>query len=266
MGIRITILGSGSAGNCTLIETDTTKLLVDAGLSGRQIAQRLALISRNLEEINGVVLTHEHSDHTRGLGVLCKTRPLPVYANRLTAEAVNTDPEWQDRVRISWRLFATGGSFEVGDLLVESFSVPHDAYDPVGYVIRHPNSGISIGVLTDLGHATKLVTDRMRSMDVLVVEANHDLKLLQEDAIRPWSLKQRIMSRHGHLSNDAAATLASEVASDKLRHVFLAHLSQDCNRPELAEQAVSHQLQKIGARHIKVEVTSQAKPTATLSL
>jgi phosphoribosyl 1,2-cyclic phosphodiesterase len=98
------------------------------------------------------------------------------------------------------------------------------------------------------------------------VEANHDLKLLQEDAIRPWSLKQRIMSRHGHLSNDAAATLASEVASDKLRHVFLAHLSQDCNRPELAQQAVSNSLQKVGARHIKVEVTSQAKPTATLSL
>src|SRR5271154_7382755 len=95
VGIRITILGSGSAGNCTLIETDSTKLLVDAGLSGRQIAQRLALISRNLEEISGVVLTHEHSDHTRGLGVLCKTRPLPVYANRLTAEAISTDPEWQ---------------------------------------------------------------------------------------------------------------------------------------------------------------------------
>ena len=266
MGIRITILGSGSAGNCTLIETDSTKLLVDAGLSGRQIAQRLALISRNLEQISGVVLTHEHSDHTRGLGVLCKTRPLPVYANRLTAEAVTTDPEEKDRVRISWRLFSTGGSFEVGDLLVESFSVPHDAYDPVGYVVRHPASGISIGVLTDLGHATKLVTERMRSMDVLVVEANHDLKLLQEDAVRPWSLKQRIMSRHGHLSNDAAATLAGEVASDKLRHVFLAHLSQDCNRPELAQQTVTTKLQQIGARHVAVEVASQVKPTATLSL
>jgi len=266
VGIRITILGSGSAGNCTLIETDTTKLLVDAGLSGRQISQRLALISRNLEEITGVILTHEHSDHTRALGVLCKTRALPVYANRLTAEAISTDPEWQHRVRISWRLFSTGGSFEVGDLLVESFSVPHDAYDPVGYVIRHPGSGVAVGVLTDLGHATKLVTERMRSMNVLVVEANHDLKLLQEDAARPWSLKQRIMSRHGHLSNDAAATLTSEVACDKLRHVFLAHLSQDCNRPELALQTVGNQLQKIGARHIKVAVTSQDKPTATLTL
>lgn len=264
--MHITILGSGSAGNCTLIETDTTKLLVDAGLSGRQIAQRLALIDRNLDQISGVVLTHEHSDHTRGLGVLCRSRPLPVYANRLTAEAVSTDPEWQDRVRISWRLFSTGVSFEVGDLLVDSFSVPHDAQDPVGYVIRHPNSGVSVGVLTDLGHATKLVTERMRAMDVLVVEANHDMKLLQDDAARPWALKQRIMSRNGHLSNDAAATLTSEVACDKLRHVFLAHLSRDCNRPELAQQAVEEKLRKIGAHHIAVAVASQDKPTATLTL
>jgi phosphoribosyl 1,2-cyclic phosphodiesterase len=264
--MHITILGSGSAGNCTLIETDATRLLVDAGLSGRQITQRLSLIGRRLDQITGVVLTHEHSDHTRGLGVLCRARALPVYANRLTAEAVTADPEWQDSVRISWRLFATGGSFAVGDLLVESFSVPHDAYDPVGFVIRHPGSGVAVGVLTDLGHVTKLVTERVRAMDALVVEANHDLKLLQEDTARPWAIKQRIMSRHGHLSNDAAATLTSDVACDRLRHVFLTHLSRDCNRPELAQQTVGEKLQKIGARHIAVTVSSQDKPTATLTL
>ena len=249
-----------------MIESDTTRLLVDAGLSGRQVAQRLALINRHLDQISGVILTHEHSDHTRGLGVLCKSRALPVYANRLTAEAVTAAPDWQDRVRISWRLVSTGSSFEVGDLRVESFSVPHDAYDPVGFVIRHPGSGVAVGVLTDLGHVTKLVTERVRALDVLVVEANHDLKLLQEDADRPWALKQRIMSRHGHLSNDAAATLASEVACDKLRHVFLAHLSRDCNRPNLAQQAVGEKLRKIGAHHIAVAVSSQDKPTATLTL
>jgi len=264
--MHVTILGSGSAGNCTLIETDTTRLLVDAGLSGRQIATRLALIGRNLEQITGVILTHEHSDHTRGLGALCKTRPIAVYANRLTAEAVAADPEWQDRTRISWRLFATGSSFDIGDLLVESFSVPHDASDPVGFVVRHTRSGISVGVLTDLGHVTKLVTERVRTMDALVLEANHDLKLLQEDTARPWATKQRIMSRHGHLSNDAAATLACEIASDKLRHVFLAHLSRDCNRPELAQQTVGDKLRQIGARHIVLAVASQDKPTATLSL
>jgi phosphoribosyl 1,2-cyclic phosphodiesterase len=264
--MHITILGSGSGGNCTLVESDTTNLLIDAGLSGRQIARRLALINRNVEQISGVILTHEHSDHVRGLGVLCKTRALPVYANRLTAEAVTTDSEWPPSVRVSWRLFSTGSPFEVGDLLVESFSVPHDACDPVGYVVRHPGSGAAVGVLTDLGHATRLVTERVRQLDALVVEANHDLKLLQEDAARPWALKQRIMSRHGHLSNDAAATLAGEVACDRLRQVFLAHLSRDCNRPELAQQTVSDKLRQIGARHIAVAVSSQDKPTATLTV
>src|SRR3984957_6491839 len=158
VGIRITILGSGSAGNCTLIETDTTKLLVDAGLSGRQIAQRLALISRNLEEINGVVLTHEHSDHTRGLSVLCKSRALPIYANRLTAEAISTDPEWQDRIRISWRLVFSGGPFRGGVPFIASCSVAPDSYSRVGYVVRLAASGIAGGVLPDIGHATKLVT------------------------------------------------------------------------------------------------------------
>ena len=266
VGIQVTILGSGSAGNCTLIETDTTKLLVDAGLSGRQIARRLALIGRNLEQLSGIILTHEHSDHTRGLGVLCRARPIAVYANRLTAEAIAAGSDWQEQVHISWRLFATGATFEIGDLLVESFSVPHDACDPVGFVVRHARSGVSVGVLTDLGHVTKLVTERLRTMDALVLEANHDLKLLQEDTARPWATKQRIMSRHGHLSNDAAATLACEVASDKLRHVFLAHLSRDCNRPELAQQTVGEKLRQIGARHVVLAVASQDKPTATVNL
>lgn len=262
--MQITILGSGSAGNCTLIETKATNILVDAGLSGRQIAHRLGLIGRHIEQVHAILLTHEHSDHTCGLRALCKDKALPVYANRLTAEAVATEPEGSGRVRISWRLFSTGAPFEIGDLTVESFSVPHDAYDPVGFVIRHGEQ--AVGVLTDLGHATKLVVERVRATDALVVEANHDLKLLQEDTARPWALKQRIMSRHGHLSNDAAATLVSEVVSDRLRHVFLAHLSRDCNRPELAHRVVDEKLRQLGADRVTVAVASQDAPTATLSL
>ncbi len=121
-------------------------------------------------------------------------------------------------------------------------------------------------MLTDLGHPTKLVTERVRQADVLVVEANHDVRLLQEDTARPWATKQRIMSRHGHLSNDAAAMLTAEVATDRLRHVFLAHLSRDCNRPELAEQVVYRQLGERGARHVKVTVATQDKATETLAL
>jgi phosphoribosyl 1,2-cyclic phosphodiesterase len=262
--MQVTVLGSGSAGNCTLIETEATTILVDAGLSSRQITRRLELIGRSVEQLDAILLTHEHSDHTRGLHVLCKQRPFPVYANRLTAEAFATDPECNGRRKISWRLFSTGALFEIGDLVVESFSVPHDAYDPVGFTIHHGT--VAVGILTDLGQATKLVVERVRAVDALVLEANHDIKLLQGDTARPWSLKQRIMSRHGHLSNDAAATLAGEVASDRLRHVFLAHLSRDCNRPDLAQQVVSRKLRQVGASHVAVAVSSQDKPTATLNL
>jgi phosphoribosyl 1,2-cyclic phosphodiesterase len=262
--MHVTVLGSGSAGNCTLIETEATAILIDAGLSSRQIAQRLAQIGREIEQLDGILLTHEHSDHTRALGVLCKERSIPIYANRLTAEALTADPEGHALKKISWRLFSTGSPFEVGDLTVESFSVPHDAYDPVGFTVRQ--GSLAVGLITDLGHATKLVIERLRTMDALVIESNHDMKLLQEDAARPWALKQRIMSRHGHLSNDAAATLAGEVASDRLRQVFLAHLSRDCNRPELAQETVSQKLRQAGAAHVAVAVASQDTPTATLDL
>jgi phosphoribosyl 1,2-cyclic phosphodiesterase len=264
VGIQISVLGSGSAGNCALVETETTRLLVDAGLSARQITQRLASVGRQITDIQGILLTHEHTDHVRALGVLCKANGCAVYANRLTAEAVSENPDWNGKVRISWRLFTTGQAFEIGDLVVEPFSVPHDAYEPVGFVIR--NQTQSVGLVTDLGHATKLVIERLKSTDALVIESNHDLKLLQEDSSRPWALKQRIMSRHGHLSNEAAAALAGEVASDKLRHVLLAHLSRDCNRPELARDMVGRKLRQIGASHVTVTVTSQDIPTKTISI
>ena len=264
VGIQITVLGSGSAGNCALVETDTTRLLVDAGLSARQVAQRLASVGRHMADIHGILLTHEHTDHIRALGVLCKAHGCPVYANRLTAEAVTENPERNGKVRISWRLFTTGQTFEIGDLLVEPFSVPHDACDPVGFLIH--NHTHAVGLVTDLGHATKLVIERLKTAGAVVIEANHDLKLLQEESSRPWALKQRIMSRHGHLSNDAAATLAGELAGGQLQHVLLAHLSRDCNTPELAHDAVSRKLKQIGASHVTVTVTSQDIPTVTISV
>lgn len=259
MRAAITILGSGSAGNCAFIETPRLRLLVDAGFSGRQIATRLTSIGRKLEEINAVLLTHEHNDHTQGLPVLCKRYEIPVYANRLTAEAVQEElPELKQ-----WRVFQTGHAFELGDLLVESFTVPHDAHDPVGFLLRHASG--NIGVLTDLGHCTRLVLERVKPANVLMLETNHDPKMLQ-DANRPWSLKQRILSRFGHLSNEAAAEVVTQLASGGLRHIFLGHLSRECNRPELAHRAVTDALHKTGARHIRVHVTSQDTPNPTLHL
>ncbi len=258
MAVQLTILGSGSAGNCAYLETEQTRILIDAGLSGRQIRERLATIGRSLETLQAILVTHEHTDHIQGLTALSARLQIPVYCNRPTQEAIQRYLE----APVPSHIFSTGASFEVGDVFVETFPVPHDAQDPVGFLLR--TGEVNLGFLTDLGHATKLVVERVRCAHVLVLETNHDLKLLQEDRHRPWSVKQRILSRHGHLSNDAAADVAEQIGSSDLRHLYLGHLSRECNRPELALESVRGRLEKIGARQIRVECTSQKTPCATL--
>lgn len=260
MPVALTILGSGSGGNCAYVETDHARLLVDAGFSLRQIRKRLELIGRVPENLSGVLVTHEHSDHVQGLVLLARKLNIPVYCNRATQEAI----AYQAQTELPCRLFATGGSFEIGDVTVETFSIPHDAQDPVGFMLR-TNSG-NIGFLTDLGHATKLVLERTRGANVLVLEANHDEQMLKNCPHRPWSLKQRIMSRHGHLSNEAAAAAAEEVMSDALRHLYLGHLSRECNTPELAGHVMRGRLAALGATHVSMQVTSQDVPCPTLCL
>ena len=260
VAVQFTILGSGSGGNCAYLETSETRILIDAGFSGRQIRQRLASINRTPETLQGILITHEHSDHTQGLTILCGKLGIPVFCNRLTKDAI----ERQLEIPIDCRVFQTGASVEIGDVLIDTFSVPHDAQDPVGFLLR--TAAVNIGFLTDLGHATKLVIERVRPANILVLETNHDLKLLQEDTKRPWSVKQRILSRHGHLSNDAAAAVAGQIVSADLRRLYLGHLSRDCNRPELAHRVVSEQLARVGAGHVHVESTSQENPCPTLSL
>lgn len=260
MSVQLTILGSGSSGNCAFLETGETRLLVDAGLSGRQIRTRLLTIGRTPENLKGILITHEHSDHIQGLVGLAAKLQIPIYCNRLTREAI----EHQLNLRLEFKIFATGDSFEVGELTVDTFSVPHDAQDPVGFLV-HTIAG-NIGFLTDLGHATKLILQRLQPVNILLLEANYDLELLRDDFKRPWSVKQRIVSRHGHLSNDAAAQVVEQLVSAHLRHLYLGHLSSDCNRPDLARRTVSQTLEKIGAHHVQLEVASQNVPCATLRL
>lgn len=260
MSVQLTILGSGSAGNCAYLETTETRLLIDAGFSGRQIRQRLAAIGRTPETLHGILITHEHSDHTQGLAILAAKLGIPVYCNRQTKEAI----EAQCQTALKGRVFQTGATFDIGDLAVETFTVPHDAYDPVGFLVRTSHG--NFGWVTDLGHVTKLVVQRMRAAHVLTLETNHDVKLLQDDPRRPWSLKQRILSRHGHLSNAAAADALQEMMTADLRHVYLGHLSRDCNRPELAQRTITERLDQIGAGHVRVELTCQAHACPTLRL
>jgi len=258
--VRLTILGSGSSGNCAYLETDDIRILIDAGFSARQIRQRLATIGRTPENLTGILVTHEHSDHIQGLAALCEKLRLPIYCNRATKDAI----EFQLEIRVNCRLFTTGGSFEIGDICVDTFMVPHDAQDPVGFLIR--TAGGNIGFLTDLGHTNKLVIERVRPAHVLVLEANHDVKMLQESPHRPWSLKQRILGRHGHLSNEAAADAAEQVMSSHLHHLYLGHLSRECNKPELAKKVMEKRMEKIGARHVRLETASQSVPCPTLEL
>jgi phosphoribosyl 1,2-cyclic phosphodiesterase len=233
---HLTVLASGSSGNCSLIETPTTRVLVDAGLSARQISKKLEVIGVQPEQLDGILLTHEHSDHAAAAGVWARRYKTPVYANRLTADALKEHSNG-----VEWRLFSTGAEFELGALQVQSFAIPHDAAEPVGFVVKYESH--AVGFLTDLGVATKMVIERVRCVHTLLLEANHDEKLLQDDTRRPWAIKQRIFSRHGHLSNAAAAEVLAEIAGGNLRRAVLGHLSEDCNTPDLALGTVRARLQ-----------------------
>lgn len=248
-----TVLGSGSAGNCALAQTGRCRLLVDGGLSARQMIARLAAAGVAPETLDGVLITHEHSDHIGGLAVFCKKFDVPLYCNPLTAETMKHGDLFD---RKEWRLFATGSGFSIKDIDVRTFPVPHDAVDPVGFVLH--SGGASLGVLTDLGHATKLVCERVRHVQTLLIETNHDEKMLQNDTRRPWAVKQRIMSRHGHLSNAAAAAVVADLLGNGLERVILGHLSRDCNRPEVALAAVKSKVKEAGGA-VEVHCASQTE-------
>jgi len=248
--LAVTILGSGSAGNCALVQSPACRLLVDGGLSARQICSRLDAASIDPAAIDAILVTHEHIDHAGGLDVFCKKFHTPVYCNALTADAIRHSGH--DECRKEFRLFLTGTEFCVGDITVQTFSVPHDAADPIGFVLHH--GAASLGFCTDLGFATKLVHERLRNAATVVIETNHDEKLLQADSRRPWPVKQRIMSRHGHLSNAAAAEVLASLTQHGLRRAILGHLSRDCNTPDLALGTVRTRLAADGITGAQVEV------------
>ncbi len=249
MALRVCVLGSGSAGNCSWVDSDHTAILVDAGLSARETVRRLEGIGVAPETIAAVCLTHEHTDHTAGLTALHQRRRLPVFANAGTIEGLQLRNGCRN---VTWNIFTTGVPFRIGDLVVEPFSVPHDAYDPVGFVISA--SEARVGIVTDMGTVTALIRERLRACRAIIIEANHDETLLRQ-AERPWHLKQRIIGRQGHLSNEHAAELVCELAGGELSVVYLAHLSRECNRPELALEATLGRLRERGIASVSVRLT-----------
>ncbi|NLV25380.1 MAG: MBL fold metallo-hydrolase [Deltaproteobacteria bacterium] len=227
--MRVCLLASGSKGNSLFIEAGDSRILVDAGLSARELTRRLAMLSVRPEEIDGLFVTHEHVDHIRGLFPFANRYGTPVYTHPLTKQSILD----QEKLK-TWRDFDPDRGVEIGALRVGACPITHDAAAPLGFIFDTPEG--RVGVATDLGMVTRLVAERLKGCRVLVLESNHDEEMLR-DGPYPWFLKQRIRSRHGHLSNETSSRLLEFLLWERLEAVFLAHLSQENNTPDLAGDA-----------------------------
>lgn len=252
--MRIASLGSGSGGNALVVISGDYRLLVDAGFSCRQIEKRLAALGEEAASLDALLLSHEHGDHVRGADRLLRRHGLPAYSTAGTLEHTDLSPEAAAAVQV----IRSGIPFEVPGFLVEAVQVPHDACEPVGFVIED-TAGKRLGVISDIGTRSQLVWARLRDLDCLVLETNHDLQMLRTGPY-PWHLKQRVASRHGHLSNHEAAAGIPELVCDRLRHVMLYHLSRTNNLPALAAQLVGEALDREGSC-AEVVLTQQNEPT-----
>jgi len=258
--VGITILGSGSRGNAILVHTVREAVLIDAGFSARELERRCAKVGIDPGMVRGVLISHEHRDHVSGLGPVARRLAAPVFCTRLTAEAVRTMlPHPPERIH----LFDSSSSFEIGAFRIEPFTIPHDATDPVAFIVQYLD--VRFGIATDLGHASTLAKHRLRGCDVLVVESNHDLEMLRNSS-RPWQLKQRIMSRHGHLSNEDGVRLVRETLGERTRAVVMAHASRECNTYERVERCIVQCLEEIGRDDVRPLVARQDEPLPTIWL
>ena len=252
--MRLAVLGSGSGGNATLLDSGQGCLLVDAGLSAKQLVLRMQMLGVAPEDLAGILITHEHGDHVKGLQVFARKFELPVFVTALTQEVLARKVTSVKQ----WKLFAAGQGFECAGMAVESFSIPHDAVDPVGF--KFECGGERAAVVTDLGHANNRLVEKLKGITAAVLEANYCDQLLEDDEVRPWSLKQRISSRHGHLSNDQACELVRELQASGLERVVLGHLSRDCNTAEVASKAFA----KLKLAELKV--ASQTEVTGWMTV
>jgi phosphoribosyl 1,2-cyclic phosphodiesterase len=254
------VLGSGSAGNATLVRAGNTHVLVDAGFSGKDLERRLDVLGVAPTDIRGIVISHDHGDHTRGMGVFARKHGTPLHMTEATRGACSRLLRGEEVVHG----YRPGRPFLIGDVRVEPFITVHDAADPVGLAVVDECTGLRMGVATDLGRPTAQIRHALSCCDLLVLEANHDEVLLATSPY-PWSVKRRIASSHGHLSNQAAARFAVELLHPRLAGVVLAHLSNECNRPDLALKVVGGALKKAGWKG-HLEVALQDEPTSWLDV
>lgn len=236
---KICILASSSAGNAAFLSTTRTRILIDAGLSRREVAKRLALIGEDIDQLDAILITHEHCDHTSGLAALCgarrKSGKIPVYLTHGTARYI----DWGEETEPLLERFQAGCRFSVGDFDVSSFTIPHDAADPVGFAITA--HGVKAAIATDLGYIPDSLRVHLHGVDFLVLESNHDLEMLRVGPY-PWSVKQRVMSRRGHLSNEVTADFIKNDLDLRVSTLVLGHISEHNNHPELVRTAAAKAL------------------------
>jgi phosphoribosyl 1,2-cyclic phosphodiesterase len=274
--MKISVLGSGSTGNAVLLVANGTRVLVDVGLSAREVARRMALLGEDPNTLDGILITHEHGDHSGGLRVFMKDLDCPVYISPKTREAyvcerrnvANDEPRRRaDALRDRVVEIDSGRDFQIGKIEFHPFTVPHDAVDNFGFTATH--DGVKVATLLDFGHITTLITERLRGCAAIVIESNHSRDMLKTVEHYPWELKQRILSRLGHLSNEDVAEWITGGFDGQARHVILAHLSQRANNPYLAKITAESALQErapLFAGDTQVTLSFPKEPTAWIEV
>lgn len=255
--LKFCSLYSGSSGNCLYVESNNTKILVDAGVSLKKITEGLSSIGTDISDINAILISHEHSDHVQSLGNISHKFDIPIFANSKTCDAM---PKQMDKIDSkNVHLFNVNENFEIGDLSVHPFSIPHDAANPCGFNIFNDNKKISIA--TDLGHMTNEIIDCLENSDFLLLESNYDPEVLK-CCKYPFLLKQRIAGPNGHLSNNLAGKTIGHLINSGLKNVTLGHLSKENNFPELAYNTVLEELHNLGYSEdsININVASRTTP------
>jgi phosphoribosyl 1,2-cyclic phosphodiesterase len=267
MGVSLSVLASGSRGNSAIVSTVSTRILVDAGISCRETFKRLKAAGNEPHSLSAILITHEHSDHVYGLVTLARKLSIPVFMTGATHQAwakAMRDQNGERPELARLEVFCSGRSFHIGDIEVMPFTIPHDAADPVGFTFRA--EGTKVGFATDLGYLPSSVRDHLRGCDVLVMESNHDVEMLRGGPY-PWPVKQRVMSRVGHLSNEALAEFFAGDYDGGAAYVVLAHLSEQNNHPELARRAAEKAL---GSRqtllHNRVLLAAQSEAMQPIRL
>lgn len=257
MSIGISVLGSGSTGNSILIHTETSGVLIDAGFSNKELTARLESLNVSPSIVKALLITHEHTDHTKGARVFADKLGIPTYTTRETHAFLKL----KNNIGSNVTLFSPGSTFQIDSFEIHPFTVPHDALDPVGFVIRQGE--VKIGVATDLGHINNLISQRLQDCDAILLECNHDVTMLMNSE-RPLQLKRRILGRHGHLNNEDSIAAFETVITEKCKTLILTHLSGECNCPDMVKKIAQEKLEELNRPDILMKLSEQVKPLETI--